>query len=106
MARDLSPLPEKRWEFFGEFLKIFQKLHGIASPPELAAEYFELYKKDSWIFKSKKIIPNKDMYRFRIDFRYNYSSGELTCVGSGTLSSITKYAEVESNSSMEKELMS
>ena len=64
-------------------------------------EYFELYKKDSWIFKSKKIIPNKDMYRFRIDFRYGYSSGKLTCDRSGTLSSITKYAEVESNSSME-----
>ena len=49
MARDLSPLPEKRWEFFGEFLKIFQKLHGIASPPELAAEYFELYAKMSGV---------------------------------------------------------
>ena len=49
MARDLSPRPETQWEFFEEFLKIFQKLHGIASPPELAAEYFELYAKMSGV---------------------------------------------------------
>ena len=83
----------------GLYNQITLDIGGVSS---YICEYFELYNKSgSWIFKSKKIIPNKDMYRFRIDFRYNYSGGKITCDRSGTLSSITKYAEVESNSSME-----
>lgn len=43
MARELSPEPEVRWKFFREFLEIFQKLSAVASPPELAAAYVDLY---------------------------------------------------------------
>ena len=49
MARDLSCDPEVRWKFFNGFLEIFRELSGIASPPELAAAYFDLYVKMSGV---------------------------------------------------------
>lgn len=79
MARDLSPLPEKRWEFFGEFLKIFQKLRGIASPPELAAEYFELYKKMSGIEDGFEVIKRRSTELGRA----LYDELETLCLASG-----------------------
>lgn len=80
MARDLSPLPEKRWEFFGEFLKIFQKLHGIASPPELAAEYFELYAKMSGVEDGFEEIKRRSTELGRA----LYDELETLCIDSGS----------------------
>ena len=79
MARDLSPVQEKRWEFFGEFLKIFQRLYGVASPPELAAEYFELYAKMSGIEDGFEEIKRRSTELGRA----LYDELETLCVDSG-----------------------
>lgn len=79
MARDLSPVQEKRWEFFGEFLKIFQRLYGVASPPELAAEYFELYAKMSGIEDGFEEIKRRSTELGRA----LYDELETLCIDSG-----------------------
>ncbi len=86
MARDLSPLPEKRWEFFGEFLKIFQKLRGVASPPELAAEYFELYAKMSGVEDGFEEIKRRSTELGRA----LYDELEALCLASGSDSFINR----------------
>ena len=59
MARDVSSEPEKRWAFFREFLEIFQRISKTSSPPELAAEYFDLYAKMTGIDDGFKEIKRR-----------------------------------------------
>ena len=49
LARDVSPAPEKRWDYFRETLALFQKHSATASPPEMATYYFDLFARRSGI---------------------------------------------------------
>ena len=49
LARDVDASDEKRWQYFRETLALFQKYNATATPPEMAAYYFDLFAKKSGI---------------------------------------------------------
>ena len=49
LARDVDASDEKRWQYFRETLAIFQQYNATATPPEMAAYYFDLFARKSGI---------------------------------------------------------
>lgn len=49
LARDVDPSPEKQWKYFRETLELFQHHSATATPPEMAAYYFDLFARRSGI---------------------------------------------------------
>ena len=49
LARDVDASDEKRWEYFRETLALFQQYNAVATPPEMAAYYFDLFARKSGI---------------------------------------------------------
>ncbi len=49
LARDVDSSPDRRWQYFRETLELFQQHHRTATPPEMAAYYFDLFARQSGI---------------------------------------------------------
>lgn len=52
LARDVDDDPGKRWSYFRETLDLFQQHSASATPPEMAAYYFDLFARQSGITDS------------------------------------------------------
>ena len=86
LARDVDSSPDRRWQYFRETLELFQQHHRTATPPEMAAYYFDLFARQSGISDGFTEIKERST-RLALEL---YDEMETLCAAAGANEFITR----------------